>query len=221
MPLNLRPFLVACVLACHFPLLLSAAEDPEIPLFDGSSLDGWTQVNGKAPYVVEDGAIVGTYVMDSPNSFLATDKEYADFILEFEVKADPGVNSGVQIRSHSKPEFENGRVHGYQVEIDAAEPEKSGGIYDEARTGWLVDIRETGAGDKVAQSWKSGEWNHYRVEAIGDRIRTWVNGIPAADFTKATDPAGFIALQVHSIGNESEAGKTVRWRNLRLVDAKE
>lgn len=211
---------MVCALAC-LPLPAQAAEPSEpVALFDGKSLDGWTQVNGKAPYTVEDGAIVGTYVMGSPNSFLATDKEYDDFILEFDVKADPGVNSGVQIRSHSTPEFQNGRVHGYQAEIDAKEPGKSGGIYDEARAGWVADIRETGAGEKVAAAWKSGDWNHYKIEAIGNRIRTWVNGVPAADFTEATDPRGFIALQVHSIGSEAEAGKKVRWRNLQIIPAK-
>lgn len=220
MPLPASPPVVAaCLCACLAFASVHAAEPR--PLFDGETLTGWEQVNGKAPYAVEDGAIVGTYVLDSPNSFLATTKTYGDFVLEFDVKADPGVNSGVQIRSHSTPDFENGRVHGYQVEIDTAEPEKSGGIYDEARTGWLADIRKTDAGGKVAAAWKSGDWNHYRIEANGDRVRTWVNGVPAADFTKATDSEGFIALQVHSIGNKSDAGKTVRWRNLQLFDVKE
>ena len=74
-------------------------QDEWISLFDGKTLDGWSVHSGFAKYHVEDGVIVGTTVKGSPNSFLCTDREYGDFILEFVVNVDPRLNSGVQIRS--------------------------------------------------------------------------------------------------------------------------
>jgi len=111
-----------------------------VELFNGKNLKGWTEVNGKAEYKVENGEIVGTTVLKSPNSFLATKKNYGNFILEYEMKMDRGLNSGVQIRSESNKEYNNGRVHGYQVECDDSERRWTAGIYDEARRGWLYPL---------------------------------------------------------------------------------
>jgi len=181
-------------------------------LFDGKTLNGWVQKNGKAKYAVEDGMIVGTTVLNTPNSFLCTEKMYADFILEVEFLVEAGMNSGIQIRSHSYKNYNNYRVHGYQVEIDTSSRAWSGGIYDEGRRGWLFDLK----GKPEAQAaFKQGQWNHYRIEAIGDRIRTWVNGVPAADLTDDMTATGFISLQVHG---SKEADKRIKWRNIRIQD---
>lgn len=178
-------------------------------------LSAWEQLNGTAPFKLEDGVVTGTTVIVSPNSFLCTKEKYGDFILEFETWFDPQMNSGVQIRSESTPDYRNGRVHGYQVEMDPSTRAWSGGIYDEARRGWLYTLDLNPEGRKAL---KVGEWNHYRVEAIGNSIRTWVNGIPCADLLDDMTAAGFIALQVHSIGNDStKAGLEVKWRNIRIM----
>ena len=81
-------------------------------LFNGKDLKGWKQLNGKAKYEVKNGEIIGTTVSNEPNSFLATEKTYGDFILELELMVDTSMNSGVQFRSLSSPDFQNGRVHG-------------------------------------------------------------------------------------------------------------
>jgi hypothetical protein len=182
-------------------------------LFDGKTLTGWKQLGGKAQYRVEDGVIVGSSVLGTPNSFLCTERIYGDFILELEVKVDQGLNSGIQIRSNSLKSYKDGRVHGYQVEVDPCPHAWSGGIYDEARRGWLDDLKDNEAARKA---FKNGQWNHYRIEAIGDSIKTWVNGVPAADLVDSMTLAGFIGLQVHS--TESEEPLTVRWRNIRIKD---
>ena len=106
-------------------------------LFNGKDLTGWKQLNGQAKYRVEKGEIVGTTVANTPNSFLATEKTYGDFVLELELKVDPSMNSGIQFRSLSMPDYQNGRVHGYQMEIDPSDRAWSGGIYDEGRRDWL------------------------------------------------------------------------------------
>ena len=82
-----------------------------IPIFDGKTLKGWTQLNGTATYRVEKGVIIGKTKVGSPNSFLCSDKLYGNFDLKFEVKVDNGLNSGVQIRSQTK-DGPKGRVNG-------------------------------------------------------------------------------------------------------------
>lgn len=182
-------------------------------LFNGKDLKGWKQLNGNAKYEVVNGEIVGTTVANTPNSFLSTEKKYGDFIFELELLVDNAMNSGVQFRSESKPEYQNGRVHGYQMEVDPSDRAYSGGIYDEARRGWLypLDLNPNG---KTA--FKKGEWNKYRIECIGNSIRTWVNGVPTASLIDNMTPSGFIALQVHSIGKDDQPGKQIKWRNIRI-----
>ena len=182
-------------------------------LFNGKDLLGWKQLNGKAKYEVKNGEIVGTTVSGEPNSFLTTEKEYGDFILELELWVDTSMNSGIQFRSLSKADYQNGRVHGYQMEIDPSTRAWSGGIYDEGRRGWLYTMEYNPEGKKA---FKNNQWNKYRIECIGSSIRTWVNGIPTANLNDAETGKGFIALQVHSIGKEDQPGKQIRWRDIRI-----
>jgi hypothetical protein len=183
-------------------------------LFNGKNLDGWVKLNGTAEYRVEDDMIVGVSEMNTPNTFLATTETYGDFILEFDFKVDDGLNSGVQFRSLSLPEYNNGRVHGYQFEIDPSDRSWTGGVYDEARRGWIYPMNYNPEGENA---FKKGEWNSARIEAIGNSVRTWVNGVECANLLDNTTTEGFIALQVHSINNEELAGKTVSWKNIRIL----
>jgi hypothetical protein len=188
-------------------------EEGSTDLFNGKNLDGWHQLNGHAKYAVENGEIVGTTVANTPNSFLVTDSTYGDFFLDLDFKVDTAMNSGLQIRSESTPDYNNGRVHGYQVEIDPSSRAWSGGIYDEARRGWLYPL-ELNPGAKTA--FKNGEWNHYHIECLGDTIRTWVNGVPAANLVDGMTHKGFIALQVHQVPDSAHAGEEIRWKNIKI-----
>jgi hypothetical protein len=185
-----------------------------MPLCNGKNLKGWKKLNGNAEFKVKDGIITGTSKVNTPNTFLVTEKHYGDFILEFDFKIDEGLNSGVQFRSQSLKEYNNGKVHGYQFEIDG---QWSGSVYDEERRGWLYPLT---ANPAAINTMKSGVWNSARIEAIGNSIRTWINGIACANFWDDMTPEGFIALQVHSIGNDlKNNGKTVSWKNIRICTA--
>ncbi|WP_273566332.1 3-keto-disaccharide hydrolase [Maribacter halichondriae] len=200
-------------------LLIGCAETkkddiPWIEIFDGKTLNGWTQKGGEANYEVRDGMIVGSTVHDTPNSFMTTDKMYDDFILEFEYMVDSTMNSGVQIRSNSYPHYRDGRVHGYQIEIDPSDRAWSAGIYDEARRGWLNPLTDN---PEAQKAFKQNDWNHYRIEAIGDTIQTWINGVPAAHLIDDKTASGFIGLQVHSIPKENKAGTEIIWKNIKIL----
>ncbi|CAN5891465.1 hypothetical protein BH23PLA1_BH23PLA1_09960 [soil metagenome] len=195
-------------------------------LFNGKDLEGWVQRGGKADYQVEDGEIVGRSVPNTPNSFLCTEKDYDDFILELEFKVHPQLNSGVQVRSEYAEEpkvveldgreikIPAGRVHGYQVEIDPAARSWSGGIYDEGRRGWLNDLKDN---DPAREAFQSEDWNHFRIECRGDSIKTWINDVPAADLQDSVTRSGFIALQVHGVGSREEPME-IRFRNVRIKE---
>ncbi|OUU61160.1 MAG: hypothetical protein CBC20_00840 [Verrucomicrobia bacterium TMED60] len=196
------------------------------PIFDGKTLNGWSQLNGTASYRVQDGAIIGKTMEGSPNSFLCTNKLYGDFELKFEVKLiNNELNSGVQIRSNTKELAEKekergdkfGRVNGPQVEIEATKDKgaESGYVYGEACGGWMTPK------DKLVphNHFKNGEWNQYKIVAKGPRIQTWVNGNKVSNLTDKekfqSHPKGFIGLQVHSIKKGSGPFE-VAWRNIKI-----
>jgi hypothetical protein len=203
------------ILSAFMCLTLSTYAQKEnwTSLFDGKTLKGWTQKNGQAKYTVENGEIVGTTVANTTNSFLCTEKDYGDFIFEVELKVDDAMNSGIQFRSLSKPDYQNNRVHGYQMEVDPTDRAWSGGIYDEARRDWLYIPNFNPEGKKA---FRMGGWNKYRIEAIGSTLRTWINGIPTAHLIDDMTASGLIALQVHAIYGTMKEGMKIRWKNIRI-----
>jgi hypothetical protein len=208
----MKKIIIICLFFCGTTIAGNRLSAEWEILFDGRTLNGWVQRGGEAIYTVEDNCIVGKTVLNTPNSFLCTEKDYSNFVLTLDFKVDPGLNSGIQIRSNSKETYRNGRVHGYQVEIDPSERAWTAGIYDEARRGWLYDLKLNQA---ARNAFKQNEWNHLHIEAIGNHIRTWLNGVPAANLIDSLTSTGFIALQVH---NAKEKGLTVRWKNIRILD---
>ncbi len=185
-------------------------------LFNGKDLNGWKRVAGTAEYTVENGVIVGRTVMNSRNTFLVTEKEYGDFILEAEVWVeDEEGNAGIQTRSHFDPKaFDGmGKVYGRQCDIDPTPRRWTGGIYDEGRREWLYPMQLNAPAQKA---YKQGEYNHYRVECIGNEMKTWVNGIATAYVVDTIDAKGFIGLQVHGIRSADHAGKKVCFKSLRI-----
>jgi hypothetical protein len=207
-------------------LAVFAAEPKWISLFDGKSLQGWKQLQGEAKFEIRDGAIVGIVVEGVPaNSFLVTEELFGDFIFEGEFKADAGINSGIQFRSAPPDGKERKRVYGYQFEIDPTPRALTGGLYEEGRRGWFQPSANNGApkeawnklhGDKL----KPGEWNKVRIEARGNRIKTFLNGHPLTDYVDQDESVrnkrGFFGLQVHSTKNKELFGKRVAFRNLRV-----
>ncbi len=212
---------IACfLLLVSFSMFASAQQPQWVNLFNGKDLTGFKQLNGKAKYNVVKGEIVGTTVFGEPNSFLATEKMYGDFILELDLKLFTDMNSGIQFRSINdlseagkKQKTTDGRVRGYQMEVDPSDRKWSGGIYDEARRGWLypLDFNEA-----AKSAFKKNDWNHYRIECIGNSIRTWINGVPCAHLIDDLTPSGFIALQVHQIKEKENEGKEIHWKNIRI-----
>jgi hypothetical protein len=192
------------------------AQNDWTSLFDGKTLTGWKRVVGMADYKVENGTIVGTSVVNSPNSFLVTEKEYGDFILEMDVKInDTSSNSGVQVRSHFDPAGRGGMglVYGCQFEIDPSSRRWSGGIYDEGRRDWLYPASLHA---ETQNAFKTGQYNHITIECIGHEMKTWINGSAIAYLVDTLDNKGFIGLQVHAVSKPEFAGEKVYFKNIRI-----
>lgn len=219
--------MIRLILLATLCLSTNAYADEWVSLFDGKTLDGWKKLGGDATYEVRDGAIVGKTGVGK-NTFL-TRGPYKDFALEFEVKCDPELNSGVQVRSHayekptpqeSKPDRirEQGEVYGYQCEIRSdvnGEHGCVGNFWDEGRrTKWLDTDIKAAAKQKV---YKPGEWNHFTIIAKGNQVASWINGVPIAKITDDRDAEGFIGLQVHSI-KKGTGPYEVAWRNIRIQE---
>ncbi len=196
------------------PVALHADAEPGwTNLVKGDGLEGWVVRGGGGTYANEGGVIVGSSVPNTPNTFLCTERIYGDFVLELEFKVDPRLNSGIQIRSNSVAGYHNGVVHGYQVEVDPSERSYSCGVYDESRRGWLQSLEHN---ETARKAFKQNEWNAVRIIAKGESLKTWINGVPAADLTDPMTRSGFIGLQVH--GTRETEPMQVRWRNIRIKD---
>jgi hypothetical protein len=214
-------FVMKKIIALLFLVALAGKAFTQMPkgwtyLFDGKSFKGWKKIAGSAEYKIENGAIVGVTVPNSRNTFLVTEQLYKDFILEMEVMLqDTTLNSGIQFRSQFDATKNDGQglVYGYQFELDPSARRWTGGIYDESRRGWLYP----GSLNMLPEgNFKAGVYNTVRISCLGNEIKTWVNGIPAAYVIDDMDKKGFIALQVHSINNPEHAGKKIYWKNIKI-----
>lgn len=190
------------------------AQGKTVNLFNGKNLKGWKALNGFAKYEVIDNAIVGTSTKGSPSTYLSTQKEYTNFILEYDINIDYTLNGGVQIRTHYDPSKVKGAVYGSQVEADASERGWSGGIYDQSRNGWRYPVEYN---PEAKSAWKDNTWNTVKVIASGHRIATWINGVNIANLVEENVETGFISLQVHSAGGD-KIGKKTRWRNIKITE---
>jgi hypothetical protein len=219
----------------------SGKQDDWKDLFDGRTLNGWKVLNqdftnpdSKPDFYVEDGMIVCNTIMDSRGGYLVTEKSFDDFILEFEVKTDTSLNSGLQCRSRvwekdtstiyvagdaagttRERKWNAGYVWGYQIEIDPSERAWSGGLYEPGNRGWLVTL----AGNETAQkAFKPFDWNHFRIEMNGTSIKTWVNGVPVVNTHDDMSASGFIGIQFHGAYNEWQKDKKTYWKNMRIKE---
>ncbi len=173
-------------------------------LFNGKNISGW-QIHGTEKWYVENGELICESGPDKEYGYLSTLKYYKDFVLKLEFKQEANGNSGVFFRSSV-----NGTIiKGWQVEV-APIGQHTGGIYESYGRGWL--IKPVPEKEKYL---KMGAWNRLKIQVIGNKVTTFLNGhemIQLQDDKIAAGEGG-IALQIHSGG-----GIKVRWRNLKIKE---
>ena len=192
------------------------------PLFNGTDLTGWRNPYSYGEASVVDGEI---HLRADKKFFLVTEKKYSDFRLSVEIHLPEGdANSGVMFRCHVDPDVSK-KVYGYQAECDGSDRRWSGGLYDEARRGWIWPSTQGRSTDQFLQHSEESKaffaeprirnalnrngWNRFEVTCVKDLITIELNGIQTVRFRDAMDASGFIEIQHHG-----EKGQTYRFRNL-------
>ncbi|MEZ5278317.1 MAG: PQQ-dependent sugar dehydrogenase [Opitutaceae bacterium] len=182
-------------------------------LFDGETLDGWTVRDGTSTVLVDDGMMVAVHQGTTGHTYLVTEERFSDFILELDVKVIGDLNSGILLRGIADPAVKGGKVHGYQMEIDQSPRQWTGGIFEEMGRGWLYSLDGR---DEARAAYRPSAWNHYRIEAIGDILRIWVNGVPTLNLKDDRTAEGVIGFQIHNLPKEGGGG-AVFIRNVRIL----
>jgi hypothetical protein len=185
--------------------IISASEKNRILLFDGKTFNGWEGDTAKT-WRIEDNAIVGGSFEETVthNFFLATIKQYSNFILKLKFKLigkEGFINAGVQFRSGrmTDPSYE---MKGYQADLG---PNYWASLYDESRRNITLVFPDSSLIEKIL---KPGGWNDFEVRAKENSIEIFLNGhrtIRYEEADQAIPKTGIIGLQVHG------GGKTVVW----------
>lgn len=215
MPLHFLPNM-KILLATLALSSVSTFADGFTPLFDGKTLNGWKNPYEWGEIKIVDGEI---HLAGQKKIFVVTEKTYGDFIFEGEVKLPEGnANSGFMFRAH----VEKNKVFGYQAEVDGDASRKwSGGLYDEGRRMWFISpvkgnpASEAAFRARAGDAFKRYDWNTYRIECRGQRLKIFVNGVLTTDIEDSKDTSGVIAIQHHG-----EKGAIYRFRNLRIQELK-
>lgn len=207
---------------CSASMLFAQNEtQPWTSLFNSRNLDGWKIVGSRGNVAIRDGAITCNMVANTPeHTFVCSNEKYGDFILEMDVKTDSVYNTGILIRCvDAQKNVDSTRVqlYGYQVKIDPTPRKWTGGVFDDYGKTWhwfyslANDPRAMGA-------YSIGQWNHFRIEAIGSGIRVWVNGIPTTNMINQKYTKGYIALKIHALGDKPEQEKIFgQFKNIRII----
>ena len=216
--------LLLLLVVCTTSLSLSAQEPQQARwkyIFDGKTFKGWKIVGSQAKTWIEEGHFSGHMVANTPeHTFICTKKKYRDFILEAECKLDGDLHTGFLFRCIDKPRNQDTStvsLYGYQVKIDPTTRKWTGGVFDDfGKTwAWLYTLKES---EQARQAFKMGEWNRFRIEAIGNHIKVWVNDVPTTNLRHNKYAKGYIALKIHSLGNNPEKEvAVVHYRNFRIL----
>ncbi|MCM8531194.1 MAG: DUF1080 domain-containing protein, partial [Lentisphaeraceae bacterium] len=189
-----------------------------VNLYNGKDLTGWVPKGGTCKFEAKGDVILGTCVKGSPSTYLSTEKaDYSDFIFTCEIKWIVDGNTGVMFRAQSKPGKKGQEtVFGPQAEMEGLAQGRgwSGGIYGQACGGYFYPLWLDAHKD-ARNALKKDEFNRITIKAQGGNVKTWINGIPAANWDTDEYMKGFFGLQIHS-GKKG----TVEFKNIKVKELK-
>ena len=194
----MKKYFLSTLLLC----LMQFGNAQKINLFNGKDLTGWT-AHGTEKWYVEKGNLICESGPEKQYGYLSTNESFKNFDFTVQFKQESNGNSGVFFRSG----IEGVKISGWQVEV-APPDHHTGGIYESYGRGWLIKPNPT-----HEKYLKADKWNTLRIQVIGDKVTTWLNGHMMIDLNdeKIGKGEGFIALQIHDGG-----GIKVRWRKFKI-----
>ncbi|MFC1762594.1 DUF1080 domain-containing protein [Planctomycetota bacterium] len=200
----------------------SEPNEPWVSLFNGKDFTGWKIIGGRGKAWIQDGAITCHQVSNTvEHAFVCTEKKYGDFILEADAKIEGQLHTGFLFRCiDTDPETAKVCLYGYQVKIDPTPRRWTGGIFDDYgdRWEWYYPLEKS---ETARQAFKMNEWNHFRIEAIGNRLKVWVNGVPTTNLIHDKYDNGYIALKIHWMKDDPDREKVfMYYRNINIIDKK-
>lgn len=219
----LNGLFIVCVFVFATQFLFAQEDKPPWEtIFNGKNLDGWKMVGDKGVAYVKDSAIVIHRVAGTEeHAFVTTNRKYSDFILEIDFKMDdPGISTGVLIRcvdADSHPDTSKVRLYGYQVKIDNSPRNWTGGVFDDfgGSWKWMYNLTQNEPARQALRTW---DWNTFRIEAIRNNIKVWINGVPATNLVNDKYSNGYIALKIHSLkAGEKGEDVLVYFKNIRVI----
>ena len=197
------------------------------PLFDGRTLDGWSQQDGY--WSVQGGVLTGDSTAEKPckpnHHLVYTARTFGDFELRAQFRLSKGANSGIQLRCNPKFVGDNG----YQADMNGG-GNYVGFIYHPRQhlvgaRGADVVIGADGAKSEVRfadakelqRLYRAEDWNDIRVICAGRRIDVWINGMRTTSVTDARKEflpeKGHSAVQLHQ-----GPPMKVEFRNIRIKE---
>ena len=189
-------------------------------LCNGRNLDGWQRAGESAPFSVADGSIVMHQKANTKvHSFIHTNEKYKDFILEFEAKRDASYHYGVLFRAKTATVTAKVSLLGYQIKVDHDKKRRwTGGIFDDFGDTWQWLYPLTDNQPAQAALKPPGAWDHYRIEAIGNKIRVWLNNVETVNMQNDKYDEGYVALKIHFLGDNPEREKFAgEIRNMKIL----
>lgn len=208
--------------------LINTDDEPELTkgftnLYNGSNLDGWIARGGKCKFEAAGEFIRGTCIPGEPSTFLSTVREdYTDFIFTAEIKWEVDGNTGVMFRSQRKPTQKGELVYGLQCEMEGFSKNRgwSGAIYGQNAGGWRYPLWLE-AHKEVRETLKKDDWNRVTIKTVGKEVKTWVNGLPAANWIDNEYEQGFFGLQIHFGKKGTVLFKNIKVKELNKKDCPE
>lgn len=208
-------------------LFLLAQEPDWVPLIKGDTLEGWKPLGGE--WTIQEGVIKGKLTKTPEQEkervniwLMYTEKEFADFELEFEFRTLVPINGGVQFRTQwlpllpvpkeTPPEAFKYDCYGYQANIETRERFGTGRIIEENGRGWLAEPSR-----EAVMTLKQRDWNRMRVKAIGPVIEVYLHDVFACKIEDDNYLKGYIFLQVRADEVVKDVAE-VEYRNIRIKD---
>ncbi len=218
---TLNLVLITCMLFLVAPAVLAQKDNaPWKSLFNGKNLNGWKMVGDKGEAYVKNGEIIfGRKPNTTEHTFVTTKKKYSDFILEIDFKMDaPGFSTGVLLRcADANSDTAKVRLYGYQVKIDNTARNWTGGIFDDFGPNWkwMYDLSNN---EPARQAFKKNDWNTFRIEALGNNIKVWLNGVASTNLINDKYTNGYIALKIHALPKSAKVeGSLMHFKNIRII----
>ncbi|MEJ7767845.1 MAG: DUF1080 domain-containing protein [Chitinophagaceae bacterium] len=222
---TIRVSIAACIsiLIGSHTIVFAQPEKAWKSIFDGKSLKGWTIVDSPANVIIADSSfVIHMTANTNRHVFIRSNERYKDFILELDCKRDTAFDSGILFRGIKSADTAKVGLYGYMVKIDPSTTRLwTGGVFLDFGGTWIEWLHPLADNPRAQKAERVGQWNRFRIEAIGNHIKVSINGIPTTNMTNSRYVEGYIALKIHYLKNPAwNEQMSASFKNIRIINSK-